>query len=208
MTATYFWDRHAAKYAKKPIADPTAYEEKLSRVRSLLCATDRVLEVGCGTGGTALQLAPGVAYIIATDRSGGMVRIAQSKLGSDAPANVTFRQADASDRVDGQPFDAICAFSLLHLVHDVPALLDSVRQQLKPGGLFISKTVCLRDRSRLIQVMVPTLTALGIAPHVTALSRDELIDHLSAAGFEIEQAVYLGEQRMSPFIVARRTAAQ
>ena len=78
---------------------------------------------------------------------------------------------------------------------------------MKPGGLFISKTVCLKDRSRLIQMMVRTLTAVGLAPHVTALSRNELIDRLLEAGFEIEQTTYFGEQRMSPFIVARRTAA-
>ena len=74
MSATYFWDRHAAKYAEKPIADPTAYEEKLARVRSLLRATDHVLEIGCGTGSTALRLAPGVAKITATDVSSGMIR--------------------------------------------------------------------------------------------------------------------------------------
>lgn len=206
MNAEYFWDRHSAKYAKKPITDPTAHEEKLSRVRSLLRATDHVLEIGCGTGGTALRLAPGVAQITATDVSGGMIRIAQSKLGSDAPANVAFRQADAADQVDGHPFDAICAFSLLHLVKDVPAALQILLQQLKPGGLFISKTVCLKDRSRLIRTMVRTLTAVGLAPHVTALSRNDLFDHLLDAGFEIEQATYFGELRMSPFIVARRVA--
>lgn len=206
MNTENFWDRHAPKYAKKPIADPTAYEEKLSRVRSLLRVTDHVLEIGCGTGGTALRLAPGIAQITATDVSGGMIRIAQSKLGSDAPANVQFRQADAADMVSGYPFDAICAFSLLHLVTDVPVVLDRVRQQLKPGGLFISKTVCLKDRSRLIRTMVRTLTAVGLAPHVTALSRNDLIDHLLHAGFEIEQATYFGELRMSPFVVARRVA--
>ena len=213
MSATYFWDRHAAEYAKKPIADPTAYEEKLTRVRSLLRATDHVLEIGCGTGSTARRLAPVVAQITATDVSSEMIRIALSKLASiaratsAAPTNVVYRQADATDLADGHPFDVICAFSLLHLVIDVRVVLNRVRKQLKPGGLFVSKTVCLKDRSRLIQMMVRTLTAVGLAPHVTAFSRNELIDRLLEAGFEIEQITYFGEQRMSPFIVARRTAA-
>ena len=69
MTAQAFWDRHAPKYAKKPIADVTAYEEKLRCVTSLLKPTDRVLEIGCGTGGTARKIAPVVAHVTATDLS-------------------------------------------------------------------------------------------------------------------------------------------
>jgi len=207
MNAQSFWDRIAPKYARKPIGDPAAYEEKLSHVRALLHATDRVLEIGCGTGSTALRLAPGVAHITAKDASRCMIGIAQSKLGPDAPANVTFHQADAADMVGGHPFDAICAFSLLHLIKDVPHVLDRVRQQLKPGGLFISKTVCLKDRTVLLRAMVPALVAMGLAPRVTFLSSGDLILHLRAAGFEIEQTSYFGANRMSRFIVARRTAA-
>ena len=202
-----FWDRISQKYAQQPIADPAAYQEKLMQVGSLLRATDRVLEIGCGTGSTALRLAPCVAQITATDVSGGMIEIAKSKLGLHAPANVTFRQADAADLVEGHPFDAICAFSLLHLIEEIPQVLTSVREQLKPGDLFISKTVCLKNRSVLLRGMVYALTAVGLAPRVTVLSRNDLIWHLRDAGFEIERTSYFDAKRMSPFIVARRTAA-
>jgi ubiquinone/menaquinone biosynthesis C-methylase UbiE len=202
-----FWDRIAPKYARQRVGDPAAYEAKLARVRALLHTTDRILEIGCGTGSTALRLAPDVAHITATDISRGMIDIAQSKLGPEAPANVTFQQADAVDLIEGRPFDAICAFSLLHLIEDVPKLLSSVREQLKPGGLFISKTECLKDGSFLIRALVPALTALGFAPPVTFLSADDLDRLLRAAGFEIEQIAYLGTKRTNPFIVARRTAA-
>lgn len=202
-----FWDDIAPKYALKHIGDPVAYEEKLSRVRALLQATDRVLEVGCGTGSTALRLARYAGHITATDVSRGMIDIAQSKLGRDAPANVTFLQADAADLVEGRPFDAICAFSLLHLIEDVPNVLGRVREQLKPGGLFISKTECLKNRPVLIRALVPALTAMGFAPRVTFLGAGDLHRLLCAAGFEIEQTAYLGAKRTNPFIVARRTAA-
>ena len=202
-----FWDRIAPKYSRKSIGNPAAYEQKLSLVRALLRATDRVLEIGCGTGSTALRLAPGVAHITATDASRGMIEIAQSKLGPDAPSNVTFHQNHAADLVEDRPFDAICAFSLLHLVKDVPHVLDRVREQLKPGGLFISKTECLKDRTVLLRAMVPGLVAMGLAPRVTFLSPYDLILHLRAAGFKIEQTAYFGTNRTSIFIVARRTVA-
>lgn len=201
-----FWDRIAPKYARKPIADPAAYEAKLARLGTLLRATDRILEIGCGTGSTALRLAPGVAQVTGTDISGGMIGIARSKLRAATSANVRFQQASAADRIEGTPFDAICAFSLLHLVEDVPQVLASVRRQLKPGGLFVSKTVCLKNGSFLIRALVAVLTAIGIAPRVIALSDDDVIAHLRGAGFEVEETEYFGTNRMNPFIIARRAA--
>jgi ubiquinone/menaquinone biosynthesis C-methylase UbiE len=206
MTAQPFWDRIAPKYAQKPVDDPGAYQAKLSSVRALLRTTDRVLEIGCGTGSTALQLAPDVSHFTATDGSRRMIGIARSKLGLESPANVTFQQADAADLVGDYPFDAICAFSLLHLIEDVPHVLDRVRKQLKPGGLFISKTECLKDRTVLLRAMVPAFVAVGLAPRVTFLSTGDLHRHLIAAGFRIEQTSHFGAKRTSPFVVASRAA--
>lgn len=205
--AQSFWDRIAPKYARKPIADQPAYEQKLHKVASLLRPTDNVLEIGCGTGGTALRLAPGVAQMTGTDISHGMIGIARSKLGPGAPDNVTFRQADAAGPVDGAPFDAICAFSLLHLVGDVPALLTRIHDNLTPGGLFLSKTVCLNDGNILIRTLVSVLHIAGYAPKVTVLSTEAHIEQLRAAGFVVEDVTHFGSGRMSPFIVARRITA-
>lgn len=199
-----FWDSIALKYAQKRIADPVAYEAKLSRVRALLSATDRVLEIGCGTGSTALALAPNVAHITATDISRGMINIAQSKLGPNAPSNIYFRQADAADLIEGHPFDVVCAFSLLHLIEDVPKVLERVRAQLKPDGLLITKTECLKNRSAVTRTFVTALTAIGMAPRVTLLSDNDLHRHLRTAGFVIEHSTYLGASRSNPFMVARR----
>lgn len=59
----------------------------------------------------------------------------------------------------------------------------------------------------MIRALVPTLTAIGLAPRVTFLSTEDLHRFLRAAGFEIEQTAYFGEKRTNPFIVARRIAA-
>ncbi|MGB0497074.1 MAG: class I SAM-dependent methyltransferase [Rubricella sp.] len=206
MTNQLFWDRAAPRYARKPIADPDAYRRKLALVSSLLAPTDRVLEVGCGTGSTALRLAPEVAHYTATDASGVMIEIAKDKLGRGSPGNLVFHRADADARVTPGPFDAICGFSLLHLVPDVAGVLAALHAQLKPGGLLLTKTVCVRDAALPIRLLIPLLHAVGIAPRVTALSLADLHREMAASGFVVERTVHFGSRRMSPFIVARKPA--
>jgi len=206
MTAQAFWDRHAPKYAKKPIADVTAYEEKLSCVTAVLRPTDRVLEIGCGTGGTGRKIAPVVAHVTATDFSAEMIRISRTRSSGDAAGRPEYLQAEAAQDIPGQPFDVICAFSVLHLVDDIPTVLDAVFRQVKPGGHFVSKTVCLKDAPLWMRAMVRVLMTVRIAPNVIILSRAELSRHLIGAGFEVNQTRYFGKNRLSPFIVARKPA--
>ncbi len=202
--AASFWDKIAPKYAKKPVGDPTAYEEKLTRLRSLMRAEDRVLEIGCGTGSTALQLASSVAAYTATDISREMISIAEGKQ-KDAPVrNLTFQIAAADDKIGETPFDVVTAFSLLHLVDDLPAVLHAVFTQTKPGGLFISKTVCLGDGFFGLRWLVRALRVVGIAPPVAMLRKSDVHDALIAAGFDILECQYFGKSRLNPFFIAQR----
>ena len=64
MTAqSSFWDKIADKYAKRPVADETAYETKLAKTREYLTPDTQVFEFGCGSGTTAIKHAPYVKHI-------------------------------------------------------------------------------------------------------------------------------------------------
>ena len=72
-----FWNRAARAYSRSAIKDPAGYERTLSSTLDLLSAGDRVLELGCGTGQTALRLAPSIGHITGTDVSHEMIAIAE-----------------------------------------------------------------------------------------------------------------------------------
>ncbi len=199
-----FWDGLAVKYAAKPIDDIDAYEAKLKDLSGYLNATDKVLEVGCGTGSTALRLAKLVEHYTATDVSKGMIEIANNKLLDSAPKNIEFIEAPADWVVGEGHFDVILCFSLLHLIRDLPSTLHMLHSQLKPGGLFISKTVCLKHCNPLIRLFVKVLKAIGFAPYVLPLNQQDLENMLQQAGFTIERTTYFDKQKRNPYIVARK----
>ena len=55
-TSARFWDRIAERYSKSPVADEAAYQKKLQVTREYFRPDMEVLEIGCGTGSTAIVL--------------------------------------------------------------------------------------------------------------------------------------------------------
>lgn len=202
-----FWDRIARKYAKRPVQNTQAYSETLDATRARLGKTDRVLEIGCGTGSTALTLAPEVGTLTATDVSGEMIAIAEEKRNAGGVDNVRFLQAGATEDVSGaEPFDAVLAFNTLHVLEDPESALSALFRQIRPGGYFISKSACIRDMNVVIRFAIPLMQAVGKAPVVSSFTGRELHDMIARAGFEIvETRTFTGAPKL-PFIVARRPA--
>ena len=97
MANASFWDKAAEKYARDPISNMAAYEETRDKMRAILQPHHRVLEIGCGTGSTALELADRVASYLATDLSGEMIRIAKTKQTSETPPQLSFEAREAGD---------------------------------------------------------------------------------------------------------------
>ncbi|MDO8881526.1 MAG: class I SAM-dependent methyltransferase [Pseudotabrizicola sp.] len=198
-----FWNKVADRYAARPLKDVAAYEAMLADVAARLKTSDKVLEIGCGTGGTAIRLAPNVAQWKATDFSTQMVRIAQAKPSSD---KVSFTVSDAVQAFDDGPFDAVCAFNVLHLVDDLPATLARIHDNLTPGGQLICKTWCFADVALKLRLLFPLLRVIGLFPVANPLNGDQLRQAIRDAGFEIVADRVFGAHPQNPYIVARRLA--
>lgn len=200
-----FWTKIAGKYAARPINDMAAYDQTLSRIRAHLPSDARVLEIGCGTGGTALRLAADVKTYLATDFSEGMIDQAHLR---DAPDNVEFRVADVFDPAfEEGSFDAIIALNLLHLLDDMPTVYARLRKLLKPEGVFVSKTPCIGEgdlgfKFGLLKRAIPIMQWLGKAPFVRFLSRDDMDHEITTAGFRIVETGNYPVRPPNHFVVA------
>lgn len=203
-----FWDRTSRKYARGAIADQAGYERTLDRTRGLLRSGDRVLELGCGTGTTALQLAGDVQNYLATDISAGMIAIANEKYAAGPIPALVFRTATTEALTpDAAQFNAVLGFNYLHLVRDLPGTLRRIHALLAAEGLFISKTPCVGDMNPLIRfALLPAIRAIGKAPYAGVFRAADLSQHICAAGFDIlatESHATKGNDNR-PYIVARK----
>lgn len=199
-----FWNRIAKRYAKKPVGNEVAYQRKLATTREYFRPDMEVLEIGCGTGSTAIAHAPFVRHIRAIDISDRMIDIAKDKAGSAGVQNVTFevRGIEGLD-VASESVDAVLALSLLHLLEDREAAIGRIHDMLKAGGIFVSNTVCLGDNMRWFRFVEPVGRWLGVFPLVRIFTRNELEESLSSTGFEIEHAWQ--PDKAVVFIIARKT---
>jgi SAM-dependent methyltransferase len=210
-----FWNRIARKYAADTIADMPGYEATLARVLALLRPEHAVLEVGCGTGSTALQLAAHARCYLGTDLSREMVSIARERLAQQPTPGLRFGVADATVHAarrapDADPsFDVLLAFNLLHLLPDLDGSLERLLQPLKPGGLFISKTACVGEMNPLVpRLALPVARLLGKAPPVLVFRQAQLVTALERQGVRIEAIERHGTQGkdIRVFILARKAA--
>ena len=203
MTNAAFWNKAAPKYAKDAIGDMPAYEETLDRMREILQPHHRVLELGCGTGSTALELADSVDRYIGTDVASKMVKIAKGKLTEQSPQNLSFAVQDAGVMTSGSN-DVVLALNLLHLLPDLENTLAEIYKALPSGGLFISKTGLLKDGLWLLPLVIPLMRTIGKAPFVRSLSEESLIGLLENAGFKVTEKLVQGGMVPRVFIVAQK----
>jgi len=106
---------------------------------------DQILELGCGAGWQALEMARHGAHVLAVDIAEGALDIGRSYYAEiqkteNLQGSVTYRIADINHlEALTDHYDWIVMSGVLHHVPNPPALLADCVRLLKPnGGLFIS----------------------------------------------------------------------
>ena len=199
-----FWDRHAKWYAKRPVADEAAYQRKLKLTQDYLSPDMEVLELGCGTGTTALIHAPFVKHITGIDISRNMLEIARAKAETGKVKNVTFQQSSIDNlETSDSSYDVVMGHSILHLLENKEAVIARVHRMLKPGGVFVSSTACLGGRVPVLRAILPVGRFLGLLPLVKFFTVEELEGDLTDAGFRIDHQ-WQPDKSKAVFIVATK----
>ena len=95
---------------------------------------ERVLDLGCGTGHLAAEIARAGCEVIGIDNSPDMVRIAKENF-----PDLAFHHADARDFHFSEGFDAVFSNAALHWIKEAEQVLDSIAGCLKPGGRIVAE---------------------------------------------------------------------
>lgn len=103
----------------------------------------KILDVGCGSGWLALELARHGCHVEAYDLSPKAIELAEKTL-KENPfkkgfGSVTYHLQDISVIDLGvEKYDGVSGWSAFHHMPDVPLFMDKVHKALKPGGIVAS----------------------------------------------------------------------
>ncbi len=201
--AAKFWNRWAERYSKQPVANQEVYQVKLKRTQAYFEPSMNLLEFGCGTGSTAITHSPFVKNIRAIDISHKMIEIAKAKAAKSNIQNIDFEVTTLEDVVcNDQSLDAVLALSILHLLPNWQESISKTHQLLKPNGIFVSSTPCMKNIWWL-RLLAPIGRAVGLIPPLSFFSTQELKQSLINNGFEVEHFWQPGKNT-GVFIIARK----
>lgn len=147
--------------------------------RTPVAASDRVLDIGCGTGvllaGLASQLAP--TQLVGVDLTPAMLAVARGRL---PPATLLpAARAEALPFAAGS-FDVVVSCSVFHFVPRPDAALGEMHRVLRHGGRLVLTDWC---HDYLACRLLDRWLRLARRPHHRIHRAAELRQRLGAAGF-------------------------
>ncbi|MDD5762640.1 MAG: polysaccharide deacetylase family protein [bacterium] len=207
--AALFYDGLAADYDREQFCSPvsivlkTEYALFEARLPSLFSPSDRVLEIGAGTGIFTLAIARRCREVTAVDISASMLEILKGKAAGEGLVNIRTITGDAETTDIGEGYDVACAFSSLEYLSDLPAFFRRLRDRIEPGGTLYFITA----RRSLFRLFAQIGNAMRQGLWLKAHSRREIEAMLSASGFgEIRVASHLMKSWASGGILLEVTA--
>jgi trans-aconitate 2-methyltransferase len=150
---------------------------------------ERILDLGCGTGHLAAQIAAAGAQVCGIDASAEMIAQARQN-----HPKLVFETGDATQFRVEEPFDAVFSNAVLHWVKPPQDAVRSIAAALKPGGRFVAEFGGQGNVARIVAAVNAAVSA--------ALGRDigdtnpwyfpsigEYATLLERHGFEVRYAV-------------------
>ena len=144
-----------------------------------------VLDVATGGGHTALQFAPFVKTVLATDITPKMLEAAQRFISGQNVDNVSFKLADAEDLpFAAGEFDLVTCRIAPHHFPNCASFVQSSASVLKTGGLLLVQDHVLPQNEPTARY-IDDFERLRDPSHNRAFSEQEWIALFQAAGLEV-----------------------
>ena len=208
--AEKFWDGAATNYDKTEGRFEYIHNRSRGNTKRFLKDSDTVLDYGCGTGTAACQFSLQVKEVHAIDISSKMIEIAREKAAVEKLKNISFEQADIFDsKYTRESYDVVLAFNMLHTVPNPQDVVLRINELLKPDGLFISVTPCLRQKMSLLVYLqiqlVRVLCKLGLIPiPIRRVTSSEVEGLIGAGEFQTVESEEIYKDASSYFVVAKK----
>lgn len=170
-----------------PHTSAYVWEPVLAQLKRHLQGT-HILDAGCGNGAFAKRLTELEGLdVCGVDLSQSGVKIAREicPRGRFALASVD----DELVKLFGRPFDAVVSLEVIEHLYDPRAFVESIRNVLRPEGLFIVTTPYHGYLKNLVMALTNKMdhhfTALWDGGHIKFWSRKTLTRLLEEKGFEV-----------------------
>ena len=199
-----FWDKSACNFFLEGEKEKQSYINIIDRIKKYLKTSDTVLDLGCGPGLISNEIADFVKFIYAIDISSKMIEIAKINADNRKIQNIDYAYSTIFDKkYKNGSFDIILACDILHLLEDNQKTLQRINDLLKPGGLIISVTPCIKEKL-FLNISLALLSFIGKIPKIKSFKANELKESISNRNFEIVESDRMDQGIIEYIIVAKK----
>ncbi|MDC7124071.1 MAG: class I SAM-dependent methyltransferase [Spirochaetales bacterium] len=182
MREQIFWDRLSGKLNTKR----ESHEITVNKINSFLNKDDEILDFGCAAGLITNDIAKNVKWADGIDISPKLVEAANKNANEEGIENATYFSLDLfNENLKKESYNVIMAINVIHFLKNSDDYIQRFYDLLKPGGIFISLTVAMKEEFHFTRISIPFLGAIGVIPKMHYYNKNQLKEITSSNGFKI-----------------------